>query len=563
MFESERAEAPPRDALCTTPLAARLASPARGREASVLEVAFAHLIARLVGLASPSEPADDRADAPEGAADGELADRIDPLPAPPLDVPDLAARLARLEPSEVGDDALVDAVVAWQRVASWAAAQQAVVIDELLARGGSSSRAAEAVVHEFTAALVTSRHAAAALVGRAAGLAASPQVADALADGRIDTARADVLVSYEAVPVAVRLRVAPDLVGTAERPGPATGLTPAQLRDRLRRAAIESDPNGATRRAEEAVARRHVWIDPAPDQMAWLTALLPAADAARLWARLDATSRDVVRAAGETRTLAQVRADTLTDLVIHGCTGARIEGPADDRAQSDRVQSDRAESDRAASRAAASDTAESDTSGAGCSSAVRTVVNVTVAATTLLGADEAPGHLAGYGPITAPLARALAAGDDATWRRILTDPATGAATDVSRTTYRPGVVLGDLVRTRDATCTFPGCRVPAARCDLDHVEPFDSSQRITGQTCAANLHPVCRAHHNAKTHGGWQTRRDEGGGITWSAPSGHDYTAAAHPTDPAVPPGPTTRRASAVRTTSRQRSALPDDDPPY
>jgi len=414
------------------------------------------------------------------------------------------------------------------------------------------------VVHALTAALVVSRHAASSLVGRAVGLAASPQVADALADGRIDTARADVLTSYEVVPLEVRLRVAADLVGTAEHPGPATGLTPAQLRDRLRRAAIESDPDGATRRAEEAVARRHVWIDPAPDQMAWLTALLPAADAARIWAAVDGVSRVTVRAPGEHRTLAQVRADTLTDLVTQGHDGAGSGGGAG----SDGTSSDDVASDSAASRRTGSHG-----TGSGCSPSVRTVINVTVAATTLLGADEAPGHLAGYGPIPAPFARALAGEGDATWRRILTDPVTGAATDVSRTTYRPGVVLGDLVRTRDATCTFPGCTVPAARCDLDHVEPFDPGGMIAGQTRAANLHPVCRAHHNAKTHGGWRTSRGDDGTITWSAPSGRAYTVPPRPADPSLERGPTipapSRRSG--RREPRSGPAVGDSggDPPF
>jgi len=43
---------------------------------------------------------------------------------------------------------------------------------------------------------------------------------------------------------------------------------------------------------------------------------------------------------------------------------------------------------------------------------------------TALGLSDAPAELAGYGPIPADLARELAA--DATWRRILTDPVTGA-----------------------------------------------------------------------------------------------------------------------------------------
>jgi hypothetical protein len=460
-----------------------------------------------------------------------------------------AAALCRTSLADVGEDALIDAVVGWQHVASWAAAAQARVVGELLARGGGSSAALEAVTHELTAALVTSRHTAGRVAGRAAGLSASPEVADALADGRIDTARADALLVSETVPVGVRRRVAADLVGTPEQPGPATGLTPRQLRDRLRRAAIEADPDAAVRRAATAAAGRHVWIDPAPDQMAWLTAHLPAADAARIWARLDATARQAVRLAGEDRTLGQLRADTLTQLLTMG------------------VDDTGTPAAHGGGRSTTSTSTSTSTSAPiGCGTvgpaeggavipaeggvvipveggeparpvpAVKTVVHVTVAATTLLGMDESPAQLAGYGPVPAAIARVLAADEDATWRRILTDPTTGAALDVSRTGYRPGTVLGDLVRTRDPVCTFPGCHVPAVRCDLDHIEPFDPGRGSTGQTRAANLHPVCRAHHNAKTHGGWSTRADDDGTITWRAPSGHEYHVPPTPSDPTHAP---------------------------
>jgi hypothetical protein len=50
-------------------------------------------------------------------------------------------------------------------------------------------------------------------------------------------------------------------------------------------------------------------------------------------------------------------------------------------------------------------------------------VSVIVPITTLLGLDEHPGELVGYGPIPAPLAREIAA--EGTWRRLLTDPASG------------------------------------------------------------------------------------------------------------------------------------------
>lgn len=55
--------------------------------------------------------------------------------------------------------------------------------------------------------------------------------------------------------------------------------------------------------------------------------------------------------------------------------------------------------------------------------------------TALLGANDQPGELAGYGPIPSAVARDLAAGG--TWRRILTDPASGRPLDYGTTHYRP------------------------------------------------------------------------------------------------------------------------------
>ena len=70
---------------------------------------------------------------------------------------------------------------------------------------------------------------------------------------------------------------------------------------------------------------------------------------------------------------------------------------------------------------------------------VKPQIRVTIPATTLLGLDNTPGHLDGYGPIPADIAARIA--NDATWQRLLTDPTTGILTDYSTTTYQPGKIL--------------------------------------------------------------------------------------------------------------------------
>ena len=77
----------------------------------------------------------------------------------------------------------------------------------------------------------------------------------------------------------------------------------------------------------------------------------------------------------------------------------------------------------------------------------RVALQVTVAATTLAGLDDQPGHLGSYGPIPAQVARELA--QDATWRRLLTDPVGRVCSTSGPTTYRPGA---------DLTRTDPGAR---------------------------------------------------------------------------------------------------------
>jgi hypothetical protein len=149
-------------------------------------------------------------------------------------------------------------------------------------------------------------------------------------------------------------------------------------------------------------------------------------------------------------------------------------------------------------------------------------VRVVVSADTLLGLDERPAELVGYGPITAAAARALAADGDATWRRILTDPASGAVLDVGHRRYRPPAAMAEHVLNRDLTCTFPGCRVPAQACDLDHVVPYDPLDP-DGRTAPDNLGPDCRHHHRIKHRPGWSVARDPDGSLRWTTPSGRRY----------------------------------------
>jgi hypothetical protein len=91
--------------------------------------------------------------------------------------------------------------------------------------------------------------------------------------------------------------------------------------------------------------------------------------------------------------------------------------------------------------------------------------------------------------------------------------------------YRPPPSLQHLIRVRQQTCAFPGCRRPASQCDLDHTTPFQRG----GLTCECNLAPLCRWHHRAKQAPGWHLSQDQPGVMTWRLPSGRIYAACAEP----------------------------------
>jgi HPt (histidine-containing phosphotransfer) domain-containing protein len=86
--------------------------------------------------------------------------------------------------------------------------------------------------------------------------------------------------------------------------------------------------------------------------------------------------------------------------------------------------------------------------------------------------------------------------------------------------YQPSPSLRHLIQVRNPTCTGPGCRRPANRCDLDHVTPYDQG----GKTCECNLHPACRHDHHTKQAPGWTVTCHQPGTLTWTTPGHRSYT---------------------------------------
>ena len=432
------------------------------------------------------------------------------VPGAPVSVAALAASVEAVDVADLRDIDLVEAIAAWEHVISAATARQAEIIREITTRRpGHEERF---VVDEVACALTCTRAAADLKVDLAHDLDAFPALHDALLAGTLDPRRVTALTDeLTTAPHDTATRILDTMLPDAGH------LTSPQIRRLARRHLLAIDPDDATRRATRARANRHVTLTPAPNTMAWIRALLPAEDALAAYTVIDAlagsydtthsthhdsqTDNQDGQAGGcppgcvcSGRTVDQRRADAFTDLFTRILdTGTTPTGPLPKR------------------------------------HGARATLHVTIPATTLLGLDQTPAELTGYGPIPADLARQLAT--DATWTRILTDPTTGTLLEAGTThhppgtvRYRPGTHLTAHILARDVTCTFPGCRQPSYRTDLDHITPYNPDLPPETQTTTDNLQALCRHHHLAKTHTRWNATRNPATGITsWTSPAGITY----------------------------------------
>ena len=439
----------------------------------------------------------------------------------------LAAVLERVDLPSAGDGLLVETVAAAARQAAFDHLLGALAAGELSRRASMNPLWREPVPSrtcvagdELAMRLGWSRPAAARLVRDGRALDNELLLAaDAVRDGLLDTPKLRVLTD--------RLHDRPDQLSwpVLEQVLPDAPLrTPTQLAADVDRALLAADPLDAAVRLPKALATRHVCHPRRlPDGMAGLWAVLPATDAARIDGTLEATAR-AARAAGDPRTLDQLRADTLSDLatgtallagttLMQGGNGDIRARTTDDAFDHEHEAAPVTEAPRPPGRAAPGIRIP------------KVRIDVTVALSTLMGLDDNPGELAGLGPIPAEQARALALGG--TWRRIVTDPLTGTVLDVGRTRYRPPAALAEHVLARDQVCAGPGCSVPGHRCDLDHTTEYHGTPAngspVRGTTSAGNLGPLSSRCHRLKTDGGFTLRQVRSGLFEWRTPAGLTY----------------------------------------
>jgi len=261
----------------------------------------------------------------------------------------------------------------------------------------------------------------------------------------------------------------------------ATGLTTGQLRARLGRLVLEIDPDGTRSSYEQGLEERHVAVGSNPDHTANFSIYsAPPEDVTAARANVERIARSL-KTSEEPRTLEQIRADVALDLLM----GRHFGGG----------------------------------SGGGR-------VDVTVPALTLAGLSDEPGHLDGFGPVFAEIARKTVRENiDGEWVFTVTDNGRPIATGtLSR---RPTSAQKRRIRAEYPTCVFPGCRQPSFVCDLDHRRPHSRG----GPTHNDNLGPLCRHHHMVRHHQPWLLERQPSGDHVWTSPLGHSYTRKRAPPD--------------------------------
>jgi hypothetical protein len=391
------------------------------------------------------------------------------------------------------DGAMIDEIRALEELVCAAQARQsrlAAAFDHaqratLAARGVPAERQGRGIAEQVALARRESPHRGRQHLGLAKVLGSELPLTRAAFDaGRITEWRATV-IARETACLSLEDRRAVDRA-IAGDPDALESYSDRVVLGELRKLAARLDPAAVAERRRRAEAGRHVSIRPAPDTMAYLTVLLPVAQAVAVYAALSATA-DRDAATGDVRSRGQLMADTLVARV----TGApTIDGRPVPRVSLGLVMTDR----------------------------------------TLLAGAPDTAHLDGCGAIPADLARELVAdhldtGSQAWLRRLFTDPATGelVAMDSRQRLFRGR--LREAINLRDQFGRTPWCNSPIRH--RDHVTGLATS----GETAVPLGQGLCEQCNYAKQAPGWRARPrpSPNHAVETTTPTGHTYTSHAPP----------------------------------
>nr|NLD41387.1 DUF222 domain-containing protein [Actinomycetales bacterium] len=379
----------------------------------------------------------------------------------------------------VSEAEAVDAIRLLEEVKSALAGTQAALAMELdglrraaeAAQGVPAEQRGRGVAAEIALARREAPSQGSKMLGLARALAEEmPHTRAALESGEISEWRATIVARETAWLSAedravVDERLAPQLPNLGSR----------KLAHEARRIAQSLDVDAAVRHLERAESERRVALRPAPGSMAYLTALLPMAQAVAMYAALarDAEGARVTGAA-EGRGKGQLMADRLVELV----TGQER----------------------------ASD--------------VPLEISLLISDASLLAGGVDPGWLPGHGPIPAEAARRVAGRTEGEvfLRRLYTAPKSGQLVAMDSRKREFTGELRKMILLRDDVCRTPWCDAPIRH--ADHAEPHSRG----GTTSFGNGSGLCERCNYAKESSGWQHEADPRR-LSVTTPTGHTYSA--------------------------------------
>lgn len=267
---------------------------------------------------------------------------------------------------------------------------------------------------------------------------------------------------------------------------PVVTCTTKQLRNKLTYEIRKLRARHAEERFAKAYENRDVRGVDGQDGVSWVT-IAGTTDQVQLARHRLTLAAKQARAAGDGRSLDQLRADLALDLLTTGST-AEIPLPA----------------------------------------YARPVVNLTVPVQTVMGISDDPGVLSGGTVIPAGLARVIAQRPGATWHRMLTDPA-GEMVELSTTRYAPTPAIWEQVVAEYSTCFRDGCDTASTASELDHRLRWATTGG--GTTTPSNLWPACKSDHKAKHAKGFSITQMPEGRFALTTPAGfeHPITPTQHP----------------------------------
>ena len=302
---------------------------------------------------------------------------------------------------------------------------------------------------ELAVALACSRYAAERMLALAHDLAARlPLTAAALNDGLID--------AYKAQIIAEATRVLDDAAAAAAEAliiYGIGGLTPGQIRIRIGRAVLKSDPKAGRTRREQAQkeARVLLWREDAGTAALCGYGLPP--DEALAADQIVQAHALELKAAGIPGTMDQLRARSYLDVLLGKDSAVLVqqESGVSGRSEPGSPGASDPSSEPGSPSAPGAPCGNGSTGRSGASAgqagALPARINLTIPLATLLGLADHPGETSGFGPVDAALARDMAnraAGHPSTtWCLTVTDPdghplAHGCARPGRRRKPRPG-----------------------------------------------------------------------------------------------------------------------------